>query len=981
MIKIKMIANLSYQTPKLNSYSDYETFISKNNDSKNWGENQKPVIIIDQNDINSKRGLNVSNANKLNVNNMLLNNNVRNNDGHLHLVNVTIYVMDSDIDEFERINAQTASNEYFKANPFSNGIFNNITFDVVKFEKEMISKLEALMELTKKVPCEIVEKMFGTISNLASDEIYRCVSKTSIDAHATSEEEFYDKHHSDLENNIELSKEVRRIFNTKNEYKVQYASYYFENEKIYKKNVPLLVEALYVAGRIDRCEYFNINISLDMITRIDMNSYLQFMNQLMSMTSGLFIHFNLIEDNWKDTYIDKLLLEIKKMQYSTICNFSICGNSVLLQKNLIEDLLYNNFKIVAFKDVFTKNQAMEYVNSYLKNNNMLQFEPSFKKIIETEYDNNKVLDKNDIENIYHDIQKKIAHNVYGKEYTKDRFTLDAYIGLNDFKLEVGRVQKQLELSYKNDRLRMGDIDKVIKNRSYRFEGESGVGKTMAANILTNILWHKGLISSEKPRIVYSLANFMKNYELQHSDSYSETIKHNVENMGFNVLLIENLHQVEESDLIDFLDNLSELKKQYLIIVCGTKKEFEKFDKNIKSFKGKFPRTIKFDEYTTSEMIDILNIIVKENNYEIDESAFETITKQFEKAKKVSNFGNAIFVKNYAESIMNNSLNRVFDNDSDVTKDCKVYTITDEDINSVDMMALLGNEYGKIDTYENSITELDRLIGLMPVKNYIKSYLAKSKIDEMKREKGFIKDDGYNMHLCFTGSPGTAKTTVARQFAKILYINGIISKPDIVECGLSDLQGEYLGQTSPKVIEKFEEAKGGVLFIDEAYSLNNDDTYSRQAIDTIVAQMENHRDEVIVIFAGYREPMEEFIRSNPGLKGRVSRFLDFPDYSLDELMQIFDKMLDDGNYILEDEISTKEYVRKCIEEKMSKEDFANGREVRLLVENAIINQSMRLYNDKQQDINDYKELMTLKHSDFVDEINDFYKEKNKIGFAV
>ena len=228
---------------------------------------------------------------------------------------------------------------------------------------------------------------------------------------------------------------------------------------------------------------------------------------------------------------------------------------------------------------------------------------------------------------------------------------------------------------------------------------------------------------------------------------------------------------------------------------------------------------------------------------------------------------------------------------------------------------------------------------------------------------------------------TEKPSVAREFAKILYINGIISKPDIVECGLSDLQGEYLGQTSPKVIEKFEEAKGGVLFIDEAYSLNNDDTYSRQAIDTIVAQMENHRDEVIVIFAGYREPMEEFIRSNPGLKGRVSRFLDFPDYSLDELMQIFDKMLDDGNYILEDEISTKEYVRKCIEEKMSKEDFANGREVRLLVENAIINQSMRLYNDKQQDINDYKELMTLKHSDFVDEINDFYKEKNKIGFAV
>ena len=979
MIKIKMTANVSYQTPKLISHSDFETFISKNNDSKNWSENQKQVIIIDQNVINSKSRLNVSNANKINVSNMLLNNNVRNNDGHLHLVNVTIYVMDNDVNEFERINFQTASNEYFKANPFSNGIFNNITLDIVKFEKGKISKLDAWMELIKKVSCETAEKMFGTISNLASDEIYRCVSKISIDTYATSEEEFYDKHRSDLENNIELSKEVRRIFNTKNNYKVQYASYYFENEKIYKKNIPLLVEALYVARRIDRCEYFNINISLDMLARIDINSYLQFFDQFMGTTSGLFIHFNIIEDHWDEMYIDKLFLEIKKMQYSTICSFSICGNSINLPKDRIEDLLYNNFKLVEFKDVFTENQAMEYVHSYLKNNNMLQFESSLKSIIKSEYDNDKELDKKDIENIYHDIQKKVACNIYEKEYTKDGFTLDEYIGLNDFKLEVGRVQKQLELSYKNDRLRMGDIDKVIKNRCYRFEGESGVGKTMAANILTYILWRKGLISSEKPRTVYSLSAFMKNYALQHSDSYSETIKHNVENKGFYVLLIENLHQVEESDLIDFLDNLSELKKQYLVIVCGTKKEFEKFDKNIKSFKSKFPRTIKFDEYTTSEMIEILKSIVKENNYEIDKSSFGIITKQFEKAKKVPNFGNILFVKNYAESLMNISLNRVFDNDINIANNCKAYTITDEDITHVDMMALLGNEYEKIDSYENSLDELDRLIGLLPVKNYIKSYLAKSKIDEMKREKGFIKDDGYNMHLCFTGNPGTAKTTIARQLARILYINGVISKPDIVECGISDLQGEYLGQTSPKVIEKFEEAKGGILFIDEAYALNNDDTYSKQAIDTIVAQMENHRDEVIVIFAGYRGPMEEFIKSNPGLKGRVSRFLDFSDYNLDELMQIFDKMLADSNYVLEDESNIKEYVRKCIEEKMSKEDFANGREVRLIIENAIINQSMRLYDDKKQDINDYNELMTLKYSDFVDESSDFYKEKNKIGF--
>ena len=179
-----------------------------------------------------------------------------------------------------------------------------------------------------------------------------------------------------------------------------------------------------------------------------------------------------------------------------------------------------------------------------------------------------------------------------------------------------------------------------------------------------------------------------------------------------------------------------------------------------------------------------------------------------------------------------------------------------------------------------------MVGITQIKAVIEKALNYNKLQKIYREKG-IKTGRPVMHMVFTGNPGTAKTTVARLLAQIMQDNGLLSRGHLVEVGRSDLVGKYVGWTAKCVKEKFKEAKGGVLFIDEAYSLldNRAGSYGDEAINTIVQEMENHREELVVIFAGYPEKMEEFIQKNPGLRSRIAFHVSFPDYNELELCLI------------------------------------------------------------------------------------------------
>ncbi len=275
--------------------------------------------------------------------------------------------------------------------------------------------------------------------------------------------------------------------------------------------------------------------------------------------------------------------------------------------------------------------------------------------------------------------------------------------------------------------------------------------------------------------------------------------------------------------------------------------------------------------------------------------------------------------------------------------------------------------------KDPMEQLNELIGLAGIKHDVLELTDFVKVQKMRKDQG-MKSVPVSLHLVFTGNPGTGKTTVARILAKLYANIGALSKGQLVEVDRSGLVAGYVGQTALKTQEKIKEALGGVLFIDEAYALSQkDDAFGQEAIDTILKAMEDHRDDLVVIVAGYTKPMEEFINSNPGLKSRFNKYIEFPDYSVDELEEIFYSNCSRYDYVVEEE--AKKHVREMIvARKMQKqENFANAREVRNMFEEIITNQARRVaeLESPSQD-----EMMLLKLEDLTEEISDGDKEQDK-----
>ena len=237
-----------------------------------------------------------------------------------------------------------------------------------------------------------------------------------------------------------------------------------------------------------------------------------------------------------------------------------------------------------------------------------------------------------------------------------------------------------------------------------------------------------------------------------------------------------------------------------------------------------------------------------------------------------------------------------------------------------------------------------------------------------------------MHMVFTGNPGSAKTTVARLFFRILKDNGVIKDGDLVEVGRADLVGKYVGSTAPKVKEAFERAKGGVLFIDEAYSLvdDRDNLYGDEAINTIVQEMENNRDDTIVIFAGYSDKMEAFLERNPGLRSRIAFHVPFEDYRVEELMDIARLFAKRGENVFSE--GCEEKLLEMFEIATKEKDFGNGRFVRNVMEHAEMARASRLAKMELSKIGE-RDLDTFLPEDFKAQYTKKTESKTKqqIGF--
>jgi probable Rubsico expression protein CbbX len=259
-------------------------------------------------------------------------------------------------------------------------------------------------------------------------------------------------------------------------------------------------------------------------------------------------------------------------------------------------------------------------------------------------------------------------------------------------------------------------------------------------------------------------------------------------------------------------------------------------------------------------------------------------------------------------------------------------------------------------------ELGRdLVGLAPIKARIRDIAALLVIDRLRMNLG-LQAQAPSLHMCFTGNPGTGKTTVALRMAEILYRLGYVRKGHLVAVTRDDLVGQYIGHTAPKTKEVLKKAMGGVLFVDEAYYLyrpENERDYGQEAIEILLQVMENQRDDLVVILAGYKDRMDAFFRSNPGMSSRIAHHLDFPDYPAADLLWIADKMLEQQNYRFGP--GAREAFAEYVSHRIPQPHFANARSVRNALDRARLRQASRLFADKDRELTP-DDLTTIAESD-------------------
>ena len=369
---------------------------------------------------------------------------------------------------------------------------------------------------------------------------------------------------------------------------------------------------------------------------------------------------------------------------------------------------------------------------------------------------------------------------------------------------------------------------------------------------------------------------------------------------------------------DIFDNFRQKKgNSFNIIISRSIQEAESIRKELLEDFNKVS-IINFPQYDESELKGIGLQMLNQKSVQLSNEDFEDLfeNKVLKDAKEVR-----LFVQELIEFAVQNN-----------------YDPSDKYELNLDGF-IIKNE-SSVEDEETAEKKLSELIGLEEVKIVLNQQLAYNRVSALRQAHGF-SNQVLNRHLVFSGNPGTGKTVVARLFSEILYNNKIIQKNKLVEVGRTELVGEYVGQTAPKVKRAFDDAKGGVLFIDEAYSLiqSNERDFGHEAISAIIQEMENRRDEVLVIFAGYEELMAQFIETNPGLSSRISREIKFFDYTVNQLIAILELMINKRHYQLIDDC--KIVLHQHFSEVVNCSYFGNARYVRKLVDEIVFSQAQRV----------------------------------------
>ncbi len=396
--------------------------------------------------------------------------------------------------------------------------------------------------------------------------------------------------------------------------------------------------------------------------------------------------------------------------------------------------------------------------------------------------------------------------------------------------------------------------------------------------------------------------------------------------------------------------------KFIVIAAGYQKEMHNFLNANPGLRSRFNRYFHLSDYTSDELLSIFKIMAKSKKYEIDNAAEARLKEIFEALylSRDRNFANGREARKIFEDCLALQAKRLKTQGIDDAKEFSLIRVED----------IPAYETEKAITIEDALQKLDGLIGLSRVKTEVKNLIDYLMV-EKARASGGGKETALNLHFVFRGNPGTGKTSVARILADVFKAMGLLTKGHLEEVDRSRLVGEYSGHTAPKTNKAVDKAIGGVLFIDEAYTLAGgvNDSFGKEAIDTLLKRMEDDRGKFIVIAAGYSNEMEDFINTNPGLTSRFTKYIDFEDYTPTEMTEIFKSMVKSKGMKIGDGIDG--ILEKMFNDLYNNRDrnFANGRTVRNIFEMVLQKQAGRVAPLMQNGNMNQEALSTITSEDF------------------
>lgn len=511
---------------------------------------------------------------------------------------------------------------------------------------------------------------------------------------------------------------------------------------------------------------------------------------------------------------------------------------------------------------------------------------------------------------------------------------DGMVGLASVKQEITNLA-----SFINLQIRRGEKD-IFQGKHYVFTGNPGTGKTTVARIMADVFRTLGvlgrgqLIEADRSKLVsgYSGQTAIKTNQLIDSA------------MG-GVLFIDEAYTLKNNDHDSFgaeaidtlLKRLEDDRGKFICIVAGYTNQMHDFIDSNPGLKSRFTQTIHFEDYTAEELTQIFCDLVKKKNFTIDEDAGQAVSRFFQQLclRKDKNFGNAREARRIFDETIESQSQRLvgmIDNPTFDEKDMYRITVDDLPLQQDTQARPLGEV----------LAEMNQFVGMSGVKDMIRRLAVQSMFMKQRAEKGVGEVQQMSMNFILTGNPGTGKTTVSRMMGDVLLSIGILPSNRVVEASRGTLVGKYMGET-PRIVNNIcDRAMGGILFIDEAYTLCADnDQYGKEAVDTLMKRMEDDRGKFVVIAAGYKDKMANFLNINPGLSSRFTHKIHIEDYSESELLEIFKIMAAKGHYELapEAEMRLSSIIMKKVLNKNG--NFGNAREMRQLLDRTIQHLSMRV----------------------------------------